>query len=85
MKEDWTKVVCANCSKEMKISKTGVVGIELDSNGKPYNICRGDLHSCTGCGATVVARWGRPKHCHENGFQVEYEAVKDLPDTVVFR
>jgi len=85
MKSDWTKAVCVTCKKEMKIYKAGVAAIELDANGEPYNICRGDIAECTRCGNQVIARWGQPKHCHEDGFQAKYEAVKDLPDTVVFR
>lgn len=85
MKTDWTKVVCQKCEVEMKIVEIGVVAVELDSNEEPYNICHGDVAMCSSCGSRVIARWGRPKHRHEDGFQEEYEAIKDLPNTVVFK
>jgi len=52
------KVICIECSKEMKPLKCGVVVLEHDDDGKPYKLWSADLLKCPRCGRKVVSRFG---------------------------
>ena len=51
--------VCVSCKREMRANKTGRVLELLSPAPAPYQLWSCDEWRCEGCGATVLAGYGR--------------------------
>lgn len=76
---DWTKVVCVDCNREMRVDSIGVPAVELDEGLKPYKLCYGDICKCPNCGKKTLARWGRPFNRHDARFEENLASAKEHP------
>ena len=73
--------VCPKCSRELHPEKNGVGVLDLNDNGKPYEVYDADLWKCPSCGMEVVGGFGNsPIAAH---YQDNFQKMLDGYDVLI--
>ena len=69
---------CVKCRRKMRVAKQGQEVIELDEQGEPYKLMRGDVLRCPECDCEVVSHFGSVAQRRDKGFAEEVAELRRL-------
>ena len=73
--------VCTKCNRELHPEKNGVGVLDLNEDGKPYEVYDADLWKCPGCGMEVVGGFG--EGCISAHYEADFQKMIDGYEVVI--